>query len=311
MATSVIALGGNAILEKDPTDIGQKETVNRAARYIVEYIKAGNKVAICHGNGPQVGNLLLQQNAANSEKNPAFKLDTCGAMTEGSIGYWIQQGLDNASKDLGQNIKSLTVITQSEVDKNDPSFRSPSKPIGPFYTKKEVIELQKNSNDMFIEDAGRGYRKVVPSPKPIKIVERDIIKDTVNAGIVPVVAGGGGIPVIIEGNQIKGVEAVIDKDFGSEKVAEGISADNLIILTAVDSVYINFGQENQKALNHVTVAEAEEYIKQGQFAKGSMLPKIQAAILFVMDHPDRKAIITSISNLPNISQNAGTLITDK
>lgn len=311
MATSVIALGGNAILEKDPTDIGQKETVNRAARYIVEYIKAGNKVAICHGNGPQVGNLLLQQNAANSEKNPAFKLDTCGAMTEGSIGYWIQQGLDNASKDLGQNIKSLTVITQSEVDKNDPSFRSPSKPIGPFYTKKEVIELQKNSNDMFIEDAGRGYRKVVPSPKPIKIVERDIIKDTVNAGIVPVVAGGGGIPVIIEGNQIKGVEAVIDKDFGSEKVAEGISADNLIILTAVDSVYINFGQENQKALNHITVAEAEEYIKQGQFAKGSMLPKIQAAILFVMDHPDRKAIITSISNLPNISQNAGTLITDK
>lgn len=311
MATSVIALGGNAILEKDPTDIGQKETVNRAARYIVEYIKAGNKVAICHGNGPQVGNLLLQQNAANSEKNPAFKLDTCGAMTEGSIGYWIQQGLDNASKDLGQNIKSLTVITQSEVDKNDPSFRSPSKPIGPFYTKKEVIELQKNSNDMFIEDAGRGYRKVVPSPKPIKIVERDIIKDTVNAGIVPVVAGGGGIPVIIEGNKIKGVEAVIDKDFGSEKVAEGISADNLIILTAVDSVYINFGQENQKALNHITVAEAEEYIKQGQFAKGSMLPKIQAAILFVMDHPDRKAIITSISNLPNISQNAGTLITDK
>lgn len=311
MATSVIALGGNAILEKDPTDIGQKETVNRAARYIVEYIKAGNKVAICHGNGPQVGNLLLQQNAANSEKNPAFKLDTCGAMTEGSIGYWIQQGLDNASKDLGQNIKSLTVITQSEVDKNDPSFRSPSKPIGPFYTKKEVIELQKNSNDMFIEDAGRGYRKVVPSPKPIKIVERDIIKDTVNAGIVPVVAGGGGIPVIVEGNQIKGVEAVIDKDFGSEKVAEGISADNLIILTAVDSVYINFGQENQKALNHITVAEAEEYIKQGQFAKGSMLPKIQAAILFVMDHPDRKAIITSISNLPNISQNAGTLITDK
>lgn len=311
MATSVIALGGNAILEKDPTDIGQKETVNRAARYIVEYIKAGNKVAICHGNGPQVGNLLLQQNAANSKKNPAFKLDTCGAMTEGSIGYWIQQGLDNASKDLGQNIKSLTVITQSEVDKNDPSFRSPSKPIGPFYTKKEVIELQKNSNDMFIEDAGRGYRKVVPSPKPIKIVERDIIKDTVNAGIVPVVAGGGGIPVIIEGNQIKGVEAVIDKDFGSEKVAEGISADNLIILTAVDSVYINFGQENQKALNHITVAEAEEYIKQGQFAKGSMLPKIQAAILFVMDHPDRKAIITSISNLPNISQNAGTLITDK
>lgn len=311
MATSVIALGGNAILEKDPTDIGQKETVNRAARYIVEYIKAGNKVAICHGNGPQVGNLLLQQNAANSEKNPAFKLDTCGAMTEGSIGYWIQQGLDNASKDLGQNIKSLTVITQSEVDKNDPSFRSPSKPIGPFYTKKEVIELQKNSNDMFIEDAGRGYRKVVPSPKPIKIVERDIIKDTVNAGIVPVVAGGGGIPVIIEGNQIKGVEAVIDKDFGSEKVAEGISADNLIILTAVDSVYINFGQENQKALNHITVAEAEEYIKQGQFAKGSMLPKIQAAILFVMNHPDRKAIITSISNLPNISQNAGTLITDK
>lgn len=311
MATSVIALGGNAILEKDPTDIGQKETVNRAARYIVEYIKDGNKVAICHGNGPQVGNLLLQQNAANSEKNPAFKLDTCGAMTEGSIGYWIQQGLDNASKDLGQNIKSLTVITQSEVDKNDPSFRSPSKPIGPFYTKKEVIELQKNSNDMFIEDAGRGYRKVVPSPKPIKIVERDIIKDTVNAGIVPVVAGGGGIPVIVEGNQIKGVEAVIDKDFGSEKVAEGISADNLIILTAVDSVYINFGQENQKALNHITVAEAEEYIKQGQFAKGSMLPKIQAAILFVMDHPDRKAIITSISNLPNISQNAGTLITDK
>ena len=311
MATSVIALGGNAILEKDPTDIGQKETVNRATRYIVEYIMAGNKVAICHGNGPQVGNLLLQQSAANSKKNPAFKLDTCGAMTEGSIGYWIQQGLDNASQELGESVKSLTVITQSEVDKNDPSFKSPSKPIGPFYTEKEVIELQKNSNDTFIEDAGRGYRKVVPSPKPVKIVEGDIIKDTVEAGIVPIVAGGGGIPVIIEENKIKGVEAVIDKDFGSEKVAEGISADNLIILTAVDNVYINFGKRDQKALDHITVSEAEKYIKQGQFAKGSMLPKIQAAILFVKNHPDRKAIITSISNLPNISENVGTIITDK
>ena len=311
MATSVIALGGNAILEKDPTDIGQKETVNRATRYIVEYIMAGNKVAICHGNGPQVGNLLLQQSAANSKKNPAFKLDTCGAMTEGSIGYWIQQGLDNASQELGESVKSLTVITQSEVDKNDPSFKSPSKPIGPFYTEKEVIELQKNSNDTFIEDAGRGYRKVVPSPKPVKIVEGDIIKDTVDAGIVPIVAGGGGIPVIIEENKIKGVEAVIDKDFGSEKVAEGISADNLIILTAVDNVYINFGKRDQKALDHITVSEAEKYIKQGQFAKGSMLPKIQAAILFVKNHPDRKAIITSISNLPNISENVVTLITDK
>lgn len=311
MATSVIALGGNAILEKDPTDIGQKETVNRATRYIVEYIMAGNKVAICHGNGPQVGNLLLQQSAANSKKNPAFKLDTCGAMTEGSIGYWIQQGLDNASQELGESVKSLTVITQSEVDKNDPSFKSPSKPIGPFYTEKEVIELQKNSNDTFIEDAGRGYRKVVPSPKPVKIVEGDIIKDTVDAGIVPIVAGGGGIPVIIEENKIKGVEAVIDKDFGSEKVAEGISADNLIILTAVDNVYINFGKRDQKALDHITVSEAEKYIKQGQFAKGSMLPKIQAAILFVKNHPDRKAIITSISNLPNISENVGTLITDR
>ena len=311
MATSVIALGGNAILEKDPTDIGQKETVNRATRYIVEYIMAGNKVAICHGNGPQVGNLLLQQSAANSKKNPAFKLDTCGAMTEGSIGYWIQQGLDNASQELGESVKSLTVITQSEVDKNDPSFKSPSKPIGPFYTEKEVIELQKNSNDTFIEDAGRGYRKVVPSPKPVKIVEGYIIKDTVEAGIVPIVAGGGGIPVIIEENKIKGVEAVIDKDFGSEKVAEGISADNLIILTAVDNVYINFGKRDQKALDHITVSEAEKYIKQGQFAKGSMLPKIQAAILFVKNHPDRKAIITSISNLPNISENVGTLITDR
>ncbi|MCX0291787.1 carbamate kinase [Lactobacillus kullabergensis] len=311
MATSVIALGGNAILEKDPTDIGQKETVNRATRYIVEYIMAGNKVAICHGNGPQVGNLLLQQSAANSKKNPAFKLDTCGAMTEGSIGYWIQQGLDNASQELGENVKSLTVITQSEVDKNDPSFKSPSKPIGPFYTKEEVVELQRNSNDTFIEDAGRGYRKVVPSPKPVKIVEGDIIKDTVNAGIVPIVAGGGGIPVIIEENKIKGVEAVIDKDFGSEKVAEGISADNLIILTAVDNVYINFGKKDQKTLSHITVSEAEIYIKQGQFAKGSMLPKIQAAILFVKNHPDRKAIITSISNLPNISENVGTIITDK
>ncbi|MBI0120929.1 carbamate kinase [Lactobacillus sp. M0398] len=311
MATSVIALGGNAILEKDPTDIGQKETVNRATRYIVEYIMAGNKVAICHGNGPQVGNLLLQQSAANSKKNPAFKLDTCGAMTEGSIGYWIQQGLDNASQELGENVKSLTVITQSEVDKNDPSFKSPSKPIGPFYTKEEVVELQRNSNDTFIEDAGRGYRKVVPSPKPVKIVEGDIIKDTVNAGIVPIVAGGGGIPVIIEENKIKGVEAVIDKDFGSEKVAEGISADNLIILTAVDNVYINFGKKDQKALSHITVSEAEIYIKQGQFAKGSMLPKIQAAILFVKNHPDRKAIITSISNLPNISENVGTIITYK
>lgn len=308
MSISVIALGGNAILEKDATDTGQKRTVSKAAKYIAKYIQEGNKVAICHGNGPQVGNLLLQQSAANSQKNPAFKLDTCVAMTQGSIGYWLQQGLDNATNG---SIKSVALVTQSEVDKKDPSFRNPSKPVGPFYTKKEIDKLRKYSGDIYMEDSGRGYRKVVPSPKPIRIIEKSIINALINDNITPIIAGGGGIPVIIrEDNKMIGVEAVIDKDFASAKVAKDINADNLIILTSVENVYINFGKPNQQVLNHITVSEAKKYINQDQFAKGSMLPKIQAAIDFVKGHADKKAIITSISNLPNIASAQGTLITD-
>lgn len=309
MALNVIALGGNAILEKDPTDLGQKETVRVATDSIAEFIKSGEQVVICHGNGPQVGNLLLQQKATDSEKNPAFKLDSDVAMTEGSIGYWIQQSLGNELRD--SNISVTSVVSQVEVDINDPSFNNPTKPIGPFYTKEEMSELAAGSSDKYVEDAGRGYRKVVPSPKPVKIVEGEAIKQIIDAGIVPIVAGGGGIPVIKrEDDSYEGIEAVIDKDFAAEKVAEEIGAKKLIILTAVDNVFINFGKENQEALSTVTVSELEKYIAEEQFAKGSMLPKVQAAIAFVKGNKEREAIITSINNLSKIAQGFGTKVID-
>lgn len=308
MSLNVIALGGNAILDKDPSDSGQKAVVAQAAKYIADFVEKGEQVILCHGNGPQVGNLLLQQKAAESEKNPQLKLDTCVAMTQGSIGYWLQHALTNefAQRDVPQSVISL--ITQVRVDKNDPSFQKPSKPIGPFYDKEEAEAAMAKTGGVYQEDAGRGYRKVVPSPMPQEIVEKDVIKTLFDAGVITICAGGGGVPVYQENQHYVGVEAVNDKDFAAKVLADNVQADRLIILTGVDNIYINYNQPDQQALKEITVEQAEQYIEEGHFAAGSMLPKIQAAIGFVNEDASRTAIITSIENLAVLDQQVGTIL---
>lgn len=295
----LVALGGNAILSKDPTAQAQIAAVEETMNYLVELIKQGHQLIISHGNGPQVGNLLLQQAAGDSPKNPAMPLDTCVAMTQGSIGYWLQNALKKKLKDLGIDKEVASVVTQVKVDAEDPAFTNLSKPIGPFYTEAEKLELEAKSQDQFVEDAGRGYRKVVTSPKPVDIVEAKVIKTLVDNDVVTIAVGGGGIPVVEADGHLAGVEAVIDKDFASAKLAELIDADVLLILTGVDNVYINYNQPDQEKLEEITVAQAKEWIAQGQFAPGSMLPKVEAAIDFVENKENASAVITSLSNVKN------------
>ena len=306
----VVALGGNAILSTDPSAQAQEAALVETARYLVKLIQNGDELIITHGNGPQVGNLLLQHLKANSEKNPAFPLDSLVAMTEGSIGFWLQNALENALVDANIEKSVASVVTQVIVDKDDPAFAYPSKPIGPFYSEEEAKAESEKTGATFKEDAGRGWRKVVASPKPIGIKEINSIRTLLNDGQIVIAAGGGGIPVIEnENGYLDGVEAVIDKDFASQLLAELVEADVFIVLTGVDYVYINYNKPNQERLERVTVSQLQEYIKQGQFAPGSMLPKVEAAIDFVTNHPAGKAAITSLSNLGAlIESESGTII---
>ncbi|EAC5096855.1 carbamate kinase [Listeria monocytogenes] len=305
----VVALGGNAILSSDASAEAQQSALEKTAEYLVQFIENGDDLIISHGNGPQVGNLMLQQHAGASEKNPAMPLDTCVAMTQGSIGYWMQNALDKAFLKHGLDKVAVSLITQVVVDKDDPAFNKPTKPIGPFLTKEEAEKEMAETGAIFLEDAGRGYRKVVPSPRPLSIKEHQIIKQLVDSGVVTISAGGGGVSVVENGLDLSGVETVIDKDFASEKLAELISADLLVILTGVENVYINYNQPNQKKLERVTVSELEKYIDEKQFAAGSMLPKIEAATAFVKERPNAKAIITSLENIgAMLEHGAGTVI---
>ncbi|HCV9043954.1 TPA: carbamate kinase [Listeria monocytogenes] len=305
----VVALGGNAILSSDASAEAQQSALEKTAEYLVQFIENGDDLIISHGNGPQVGNLMLQQHAGASEKNPAMPLDTCVAMTQGSIGYWMQNALDKAFLKHGLDKVAVSLITQVVVDKDDPAFKKPTKPIGPFLTKEEAEKEMAETGAIFLEDAGRGYRKVVPSPRPLSIKEHQTIKQLVDSGVVTISAGGGGVSVVENGLDLSGVETVIDKDFASEKLAELISADLLVILTGVENVYINYNQPNQKKLERVTVSELEKYIDEKQFAAGSMLPKIEAATAFVKERPNAKAIITSLENIgAMLEHGAGTVI---
>ncbi|EOZ5810220.1 carbamate kinase [Enterococcus hirae] len=292
----VVALGGNAILTDIPTAEAQKESLRQTSEHLVSFVKEGHQIMITHGNGPQVGNLLLQHAAADSEKNPAFPLDSLVAMTQGSIDFWMQNALREAL--IAHNIEKpvVSLVTQVQVDENDPAFENPSKPIGPFLSEEEAKVEMKKGNGTFIEDAGRGWRKVVPSPKPKSILEYPIVESLTDNGVITIAAGGGGIPVIASEEGFTGIEAVIDKDFAAAKLAELVGADYLIILTGVDNVYVNWNKPDQKKLTDVTVDELKEYIKQNQFAPGSMLPKVEAAIEFVENAKDGKAIITSLEN---------------
>lgn len=307
----VVALGGNAILSDSPTAEAQKQALKDTAKQLVKLVKNGDELIITHGNGPQVGNLLLQNIAADSEKNPAFPLDSLVAMTEGSIGFWLQNAMQNELTKAGIDKSVATVVTQVLVDKEDLAFKNPTKPIGPFYSEEEAKAEMEKSNDTFKEDAGRGWRKVVPSPKPKGIKEIDAIQTLIDNKQLVIAGGGGGIPVVEAADgTLEGVEAVIDKDFASQTLAGLIDADLFIVLTGVDNVYVNFNQPDQKKLENVTVAELEEYIQQDQFAPGSMLPKVQATMAFVSEKPGSKAVITSLENLENlIESDAGTIIT--
>ena len=305
----VVALGGNAILSDDATAKAQQQALNETAKYLVKFIEQGDELIISHGNGPQVGNLLIQQAAADSEKTPAMPLDTCVAMTEGSIGYWLQNAMGTVLKEKGIHKDVVSLVTQVIVDENDPSFKDPSKPVGPFFTEEEAKQQMTDTSATFKEDAGRGWRKVVASPKPISIKEARVIESLVDQGVITVSVGGGGIPVVETAHGLEGREAVIDKDFASEKLAEIIGADLLIILTGVDNVYVNYQKPDQKKLETVTVSEMKQYIEEKQFAPGSMLPKVQAAIQFVEACPNAKAIITSLENIENLLTNEdGTIV---
>ncbi|GAB2024855.1 carbamate kinase [Lactovum odontotermitis] len=307
----VVALGGNAILTDNPTAKAQQNALEKTAEQLIPLIKDNNvEIVVTHGNGPQVGNLLLQQLEADSAKNPAMPLDTAVAMTQGEIGYWMMQAFTKALNKVGMGqVAVLPVVTRALVDKNDPAFEKPTKPIGPFYDEAGMAEMQKQyPNWTFVEDAGRGYRRVVPSPKPSRFVEAKALAAMPSMTVLPIVSGGGGVPVVKSADGYEGVEAVIDKDFSAAKLAELVEADDLLILTAVDNVYVNFNKPEQKKLEIVTVTEMNDYISEDQFAAGSMLPKVQAALSFVSrtGHP---ATITSLENLPDFLANgSGTRI---
>ena len=312
MKRIVIALGGNALQEagKPATAESQLEVVEKTSTYIADIIEAGYDVVIAHGNGPQVGRIVLQNESA-SNVTPAMPFDVCGAMSQGYIGYHIQQGLSKILRQRGVDKQVVTVVTQVVVDQNDPKFQNPSKPIGPFYTQEEAEKIAAEKGYTMKEDAGRGYRRVVASPLPVEIVELDAVKALESAGFVVVTVGGGGIPVVRnEDGTLTGTAAVIDKDLASEKLAEDLDADALVILTAVENVSINYKQPNQENLSLLSVEDAKKYIAEGQFAPGSMLPKVEAAMKFAQSKPERKCIITSLEKAVDaLNGVAGTTVT--
>ncbi len=311
MAKIVVALGGNA-LSKDgkATASDQLAVANETASELVKLITAGHTLAIVHGNGPQIGNIILHEEAINTEKTPTMPVDVAGAMSQGQIGYWLQNALRNQLEQLKIKKPIASIVTQVLVSKDDPAFKNPSKPIGPFYTEEEAKKLAKTRGITVKEDAGRGWRKVVPSPMPLSIIESDLIKIAIGNGAVIVAGGGGGIPVYYDQHgRLTGLEAVIDKDFAAEKLAETIDADILLILTAVDNVKINYKQPDEKALTELTVDDAFKLIAQGQFAAGSMLPKVEAGVSFVSGANKRVCIITSPEKASKaIEGKAGTRI---
>lgn len=304
----MIALGGNA-LGNSPKE--QLELVKETAKPIVDLIEEGYTVVLAHGNGPQIGMINSAFEIASNidEKTPEMPFAECGAMSQGYIGYHLQNAISFELRNRNIEKSVVSLVTQVVVDENDIAFKNPSKPIGGFYTREEAEELKEKKGYEMIEDSGRGYRRVVASPKPIDIVEKHIINDIVNSGHIAIAVGGGGIPTIRRGNALVGIPAVIDKDLASQKLADLLDCDTLFILTAVEKVAVNFGKPNQINLDGISVNEALKYIEEGQFAPGSMLPKIEAAIDFVQSKDGRVAIISSLENAKGaIAGESGTTI---
>jgi len=306
----VVALGGNALGNNLPE---QMIAVKQTARAIADLIEVGNEVVIAHGNGPQVGMIqkaMTELTRSEPDKYIPCPLSVCVAMSQGYIGYDLQNALREELLDRGIHKGVSTVLTQVRVDPDDPAFHKPTKPIGAFMTEEEAQKMVRERDYVVMEDAGRGWRRVVASPSPVDVIELETIRTLVDNDHIVVACGGGGIPVIItEGNHLKGAAAVIDKDFASEKLAELLDADYLIILTAVEKVAINFGKPDEKWLDSITVAEAQKYCDEGHFAPGSMLPKVQAAMAFAASKPGRRALITLLEKAADgIAGKTGTVI---
>ena len=308
MSRIVIALGGNA-LGKTPDE--QLNLLSNVAKIIVELIKDGNEIVLTHGNGPQVGQIALAMEYASSGEagTPSMPFPECGSMSQGYIGYHMQQSILNELNRQGIKKECVSLVTQVLVDSNDSAFQNPTKPIGMFYSKEKAMEIEKEKHYVFTEDAGRGYRRVVPSPIPKSIIEKNSIIKLLDNGSIVIAVGGGGIPVVKTDEGLKGVEAVIDKDRSGALLAKEINANTFLILTAVEKVCLNYNTDNEVMLDSLTIEEAEEYIREGHFAKGSMLPKIEACLDFIDNSDDRVAIISSLDKAKDaIDGKTGTII---
>ncbi len=310
MATLVVALGGNAILQRGErgTAEEQRKNVDTTAQQIALLVKQGHRVVVTHGNGPQVGNIMIQNEAARDQV-PAMPMDIAGAESQGMIGYMMQMYIRNRLREVGLDIPVATIITQTVVDSKDPAFANPSKPVGPFYDKAWAEKRMKEAGETWIEDSGRGWRRVVPSPDPKFIVEGPSIKALVEAGHLVVASGGGGIPVIMSPDgKLAGVEAVIDKDLAAERLAAYIGADTLLILTDVPGAAVDFGTPSQRWLGKVSLEELEGYQAEGHFRKGSMGPKVEAIIRF-LHNGGRTGVIASLDRaIEAASGQAGTVV---
>ena len=303
----VLALGGNALGEHLPE---QMKAVKRTVKTIADLLEEGHQMVITHGNGPQVGmiNMAMTTLSREDPSHPMAPLSVCTAMSQGYIGYDLQNALREELLNRGVRRSVATVLTQVEVDPADPAFQHPTKPIGAFMTQAEAEEMRRRGNPV-MEDAGRGWRRVVASPRPRRVVELDTIRTLADAGQIVIACGGGGIPVLPDGNHLRGAGAVVDKDFTAELLAEELGADCLMILTAVEKVAVHFGKPNQRWLTHMTVPVAEKYIAEGQFAPGSMLPKVEAAVAFAKSSPGRQTLITQLEKaLDGMRGQTGTII---
>ena len=310
MARIVVALGGNAL---GNTPAEQREKAEKAAETLAGLIEQGHEIVVAHGNGPQVGmiNLGLSYAAQSGVIRAEIPFPECGAMSQGYIGYHLQNAVLRALRERGLEKNVCTVVTQVEVDAADPAFQNPSKPVGAFYSEAEAAARMAAGDGVYQEDAGRGWRRVVPSPQPVDIVEKESVLTLLRSGCVVIACGGGGIPVVKKGKgDYEGVAAVIDKDYASACLAEVISADFLFILTAVDRVCVNFKRPDQREVREMTADEAERYDAEGQFAPGSMLPKVRAAVKFARSAPGRRAVICSLEKATlALSGKSGTLVT--
>ncbi len=309
----LVSLGGNAILKHGQrgTVEEQEENVQNTAKHLASILRRGERLAITHGNGPQVGNILLQNEMAK-EKLPPMPLDVCGAESQGMIGYMLQRALRSELESGGPKLAVVTIVSQTLVDAEDPAFKNPTKPVGPFYSANEAKQLRESKGWHVVSDSGRGYRRVVPSPTPLDILEKETIIRLFETGTVVISVGGGGVPVIREKNgTVRGVEAVLDKDRTAALLAKTLGVDTLLILTDVEKVFVNYGKPDQRALDRVTVQECKKYLSEGQFPEGSMGPKIESAVSFLSGSPGRRVVIASLEMAEEaLKGTAGTTITN-